>query len=114
MGTMMKSMKFTKAEKKRGHGNMEVAMSTPEYPWGLSLNLDDAALKKLGIDELPEAGDTCEIMAHAKVTRVSQSTEDGKNGGHRNVEIQITHLSLITPEDDKKLWDQAKKQRREE
>ncbi|THF64321.1 capsid staple protein [Pseudothauera rhizosphaerae] len=63
-----------------------------EYPYGLCLNLDDAALRKLGID-LPEVGKQFEIAARAVVTSVS-SHERKDDQPERYVSLQITDLAL--------------------
>jgi hypothetical protein len=103
----MHNMKFTKADK-----NMPMpAVYDSEYPWGLTVTLDAAALKKLGVDELPDAGEECEIHAHGKVTCVSQSADNENN---RSVEIQITHLMLVEKDTDDELWGKAKKDRKEQ
>ena len=96
----MIDMKFTKADKKKLNSPMAVVDSHQEYPWGLNLNLDNAALKKLGIDDLPDAGDLCSIQAIGKVVRVSQSASE-KNNGERSVEIQITNLALVSQDVEK-------------
>lgn len=112
MGTM-KSMKFTKGEAKKANSPAVLGGSYqgPEYPWGLTINLDAAALKKLGIDELPDAGDECQIMARGKVTMVSQSA--GEKYEDRRVEIQITHLDLVAKDTDDESWAKVKKDRKE-
>ena len=98
----MTDMKFTKAEKKSRYDVPVMSGNGEQYPWGLSITLDAQALKKLGISELPDAGDECEIMATGKVTRVSQSASDDETT--RSVEIQITHLSLVSQDTDDELW----------
>ena len=64
-----------------------------DYPYGLSLILDKDSLKKLGMEELPEVGETCMIHAAGEITRVSQSVSD--SGENKSVEIQITKLSVM-------------------
>jgi len=94
----MSNMKLSKRDKKRMFGApIAVGSSGPDYPWGLSLTLDTAALKKLGVDELPAAGEECMIHATGKVTRVSESANEKKTD--RGVEVQITKLALISEED---------------
>ena len=95
----MTDMKMSKAEKKGMGYASPVESSGPDYPWGLTINLDTAALKKLGMKDLPEAGDECMIHAVGKVTRVSRSA-DGKKVS-RSVEIQITNLALVCQEDER-------------
>lgn len=91
----MVDMKMSKREKKRRFSSP--VANGPDYPWGLSLSLDSAALAKLGIEELPEAGEEWVIHATGKVTRVSESANEKKT--ERSVEVQITRLALISEED---------------
>ena len=111
--TMMKpvDMKMSKSQKKRMFGVPTVAGgSGPDYPWGLSITLDAAALAKLGVTELPDAGEECMIHATGKVTRVSESATDKKTD--RSVEIQITKLALMCEDTDEEMWAKAKKDRK--
>lgn len=86
------SMERTAKEKKAAEERMKPMEAGPDFPWGLSVNLGDAELKKVGIKELPEIGDQYTIVAIAKVTRVSaNASEDSAN---RSVEFQITDLAL--------------------
>ncbi|NYT45135.1 hypothetical protein H0A64_09905 [Alcaligenaceae bacterium] len=70
----------------------EVEADTPEYPYGLRINLDDDSLKKLGITELPEVGTTMTLQARVEVVSVSQHESD--NGKHRDMSLQITDMTL--------------------
>lgn len=76
--------------------------STPKYPWGLCLSLEDETLSKLGIDgELPKAGDVIQFTALAKVTNSSTSeseTTDGATKECRRVELQITDMGVPAPD----------------
>ena len=103
----MADMKMSKSQKKRMFGPSTVASgnSGPDYPWGLSITLDTAALKKLGIEELPDAGEECMMHATGKVTSVSESAND--KGGERRVEIQITKLALACEDMDEAMWDKV-------
>ena len=95
------NMKMSKRDKKRMFGVPTVAGSSgPDYPWGLSISLDNAALKKLNVDELPEAGEECMIHAVGKVTRVSESANEKSTD--RSIEIQITKLALVDHDDEEK------------
>lgn len=53
----------------------------PKYPWGLSLDLENATLEKLGIDVTKyKVGQQIPLNIIATVTRTSMSeTEHGKN-----------------------------------
>lgn len=64
----------------------------PRYPYGLSLNLNEDSLEKLGIETLPEVGSTIHLKALAKVTSVSKDATDEKESSR--VCLQITHLAF--------------------
>ncbi len=68
----------------------------PRYPWGLSLNLEDESLQKLGIDALPEVGVTLSLTANVTVTSVS-ARDDQDGGKRRSISLQITDMALETP-----------------
>jgi len=92
------NMKLSKTKQKE---TVSPAPSKQEYPWGLTLNLEDAALTKLGIKELPEVGVECKLHGTGKVTRVSQSASERDKKETRSVEIQITKLALEHKEGDR-------------
>lgn len=91
-------MKLTKRELKTSHGNLAMVAGTegPRYPWGLELRLDEEALKKLGMTELPETGAECMVTGIGRVTAVEdrEQMEGGKTKRRRNVSIQIEKLAL--------------------
>lgn len=69
----------------------------PQYPWGLTLRLENHALEKLGLDgTMPAAGDILEFFASAKVTNVrSEERVDPTTGESKCdccVELQITAM----------------------
>lgn len=72
----------------------------PRYPWGLTVSLTERELEKLGfgVDELPEVGNMTHLMAMGTVTSVSCNETEG--GKRCRVEIQITHLSAETEDDE--------------
>jgi len=101
----MVSMKISKAEREKRYKSLETSavVDAPIYPWGLSLNLDEEALEKLGIDTLPEVGKPLLLMARVDVTSVSENkhtSEGGESRESRSVGLQITDLCL-EPEPDK-------------
>lgn len=110
--SMMKpvNMKMSKSQKRRMFGVAVPSSSVPDYPWGLSITLDAAALTKLGVTESPNAGEVCMIHAEGKVTRVSESATDKKT--ERSVEIQITKLALMCEDTDEEMWAKAKADRK--
>ena len=88
----MKSMKLTKSEAE-ATAPVEAKQDSPAYPWGLRLELNDESMKKLGLEELPEVGETMILHAKVVIDRVSQN--DTKDGGKRqDMSLQITDMSL--------------------
>lgn len=65
----------------------------PAYPYGLKIRLEEADLKKLGIKELPEVGQTVKIEAVAEICDVSYN-ESNLYGENRCIVVQITDLGL--------------------
>lgn len=94
----MVSMERTAAEKKKAEELCKAnPCDGPDYPWGLALNLGKEELDKLGVKGLPEIGEEFQLVATAKVTRVSQSaTESGTD--HKGVELQITAMAVTDPD----------------
>lgn len=88
------SMKLDpKEQKKEG----DIAYEKPLYPWGLCVELNDDALKKLGIDDLPDVDD--EMTLTASVTVTSVSARANAEGEARSMSLQITALALSEPPD---------------
>lgn len=64
----------------------------PKYPYGLSINLDDETLAKLGITTLPAVGSMMRLVATVEVTSTSQyERQDEKE---ININLQITAMEL--------------------
>lgn len=113
MAEKLADMRLTKSQKKKMFGNYCSPVAGgggPDYPWGMEITLDSVALDKLGIDELPDAGELCQIMAVGKVTRVSSSASDKKT--ERSVTVQITRLSLVAQDTDDDIYEKAKADRK--
>lgn len=64
----------------------------PAYPWGLSVNLDEETIEKLGL-ELPEVGKDLMLVARVNVTSVSANETKG-TGTNRSIGLQITDMCL--------------------
>lgn len=90
----MKDMKLTKAEKKNRNKPLEAAKASdgPEYPYGLSVELDHESMGKLGMSKLPKIGSKIKFHAHAHVKSASQ--DDSTSGSRKRVGLQITHMAI--------------------
>lgn len=95
----MISMKLTAAEAKAETmlGDAEED-GGPQYPYGLTLCIDDEMLAKLGITELPKVGAVFYIEAKAEVCSTSQYAN--QNDTDTSMSLQITDMSLSTTDDD--------------
>lgn len=89
MADKLVDMKLDPKERKK---EAELTWEPPLYPYGLSISLDDEALEKLAMSDLPDVGDTMTLTARVCVTSVSAS-ENGV-GARRNVSLQIEALGL--------------------
>lgn len=76
----------TKAQKK--------ADKKEHYPYGLEMSLENEAMDKLGIDDMPKAGAKVTVHAHAHVTNTSQHTDQGDKKLRRSMRLQITHMKV--------------------
>jgi len=90
--TSMVSMKMTAKESKAE--TMPSTMKAPEYPYGLRIRLDEEAIKKLGMKELPPVDKVVKLYAAAYVCNVS-SHDSSEGGSNRSMELQITDLALM-------------------
>lgn len=87
----LKNMKITEKEAKEDLKPSK--QNLPRYPWGLSINLDNDTLAKLGITDLPEAGAEMSIIANAKVESTGEDERaDGKK--NRRMTLQITEMAI--------------------
>jgi hypothetical protein len=71
----------------------------PAYPYGLTIQLDDETLEKLGVKDLPAVGAEILLSAKAKVTSVSVNEQQDADGDkeadkRRSVGLQITDLDV--------------------
>lgn len=69
------------------------ASKAPRYPWGLSVNLDDASLKALGLKTMPPVGSELTLQAKCCVTSSSERHEKGGSAS-RDASLQITHMAV--------------------
>lgn len=91
------SMKLTESDRKAREKEM---LSSPsyegeQYPWGLSLNLDNDTMKRLALKGLT-AGQELMLTAKVKVTSSTVSSyDDGKENA--SASLQITDMALDLP-----------------
>lgn len=82
-----------KIDKKDKDDSPEVSPAYSEdYPYGLRIDLNEDSLELLGIDSLPDVGDTMKVVAEATVERVEQNSSS--SGKHRSVCMQITAMKI--------------------
>lgn len=94
-GVKLTSMKLDPKEREKKPET--VLADRPVYPWGLTVNLDEESLDKLGMTELPAVGSALYLGANVEVTSVSDSEHTDEGGGthrHRSVSLQITEMGL--------------------
>jgi hypothetical protein len=83
-------------------------ITVPVYPYCASFAIDEATLKKLGLDwdkpeDKPQSGDMIHVAGMAKVTKVSDREEERSDGTKercRRVELQFTHLAVEDEDDE--------------
>lgn len=94
----MKDMALTAEEAKAQYGDACCAPESdkdtgPKYPWGLGLWLDEAAMKKLGMEGLPQVGTDMMLVAKVRVTGVSSREREGGEKSE-TTDLQITAMEL--------------------
>ena len=89
----MVSMKMSAEEAKEYSGTAPSADDAPEYPCGLCIDLNDDALEKLGIVELPAVGTEMTLVAMVVVTRTGAYQTHGAER-EACMGLQITDMEL--------------------
>jgi hypothetical protein len=93
------SLKMTKAEREKQYEPSKMAEDAPIYPWGLTVNLDDATIEKLGNVPMTVGA---EVMIHAYACVTSSEDRQTEGDSHRrSVSLQIKEMALA-PYDEKK------------
>lgn len=87
----MANMKLS--EKNQKDYAQPMAVSKPEYPYGLCICLDEETIAKLGITTLPKVGQAMTMQAKVEVRSVSESNSEDM-GRQRRLELQITDMGL--------------------
>lgn len=95
---MMTNMAMSKEEAQEESGAPTAGNTDelPKYPYGLELRLDDSAMEKLGITELPDVGYVMKLTALVTVTRVSMNQAQD-NDAENSMSLQITDMQLDAP-----------------
>jgi hypothetical protein len=92
--TTLTSMKISKAEREARYSEKSIATEGPMYPYGLSIQLDDESLEKLGIDVKDLAvGSTMVLVAKVEISSVSSNESTG-GPARQSASLQITEMCL--------------------
>jgi len=65
----------------------------PKYPYGLTINIDEEGLKKLGITSMPAVGTQMTLTALVEVCSTSQY-QDRSGETESSLSLQITDMEL--------------------
>lgn len=84
-----------KSKEEIGEQDTAVSSNSEEYPYGLSIGLEDDQLAKLGFSEPIEVGTVLTLKAMVTVTRCSVSQEQGRDK-ESYCSLQITDMELAT------------------
>ncbi len=90
------SMERTRSEIKGDRA--EVADEGPQFPFGLTLHLDDESIDKLGAKELPEVGTDLFLYAKVEVTEVTQHARSDGESPRRGISLQVKAMKLVKKE----------------
>jgi hypothetical protein len=85
-------LKRTSAERKADRERFDKPSSGDDYGYGLRVRLDHSHLKKLGITELPKAGDHLHVHAKAHVSSVGSHSSEGRDDRH--IELELRHMAV--------------------
>jgi len=85
------NMKMSSEE--RGEYSTANQIQEPSYPYGLSIDLDDGSMEKLGITALPKVGSEMMITAKVVVKSVSSNQYEGSDAESRMC-LQITDMEI--------------------
>lgn len=94
----MKNMKISKDENVKMEE--QCCIAEQDYPYGLSVSLEEDSIQKLGIDKLPEIGQKFALNAIVEVTSISDyQSQENRN---RCIRLQITDMELAGPPKEEK------------
>jgi hypothetical protein len=94
------SMKLDKSEQKKE--SEPLAYEKPLYPWGLSIELNDDALSKLGIKKLPDVDERMTLTARVCITSVSARANADGEAKSMSLQIEALALSDVVDDDEQK------------
>jgi len=94
----MHSMEYSEEEIKKQPDT--ICTEREKYPYGLRVDLEKEALKKLKMDRLPEVGKKMTLVALVEVISVSLSEHKGDEL-NKNVGLQITDMELKESKEDR-------------
>lgn len=97
------NMKLDPVTEKEKYAEPSTLVESPRYPWGLCIDLDDEAMKRLKLAKMPPVGESVMVLAKATVTRCSENqyqNSDGKAETRQNCALQITDLALSDVDDE--------------
>lgn len=81
------------AEERGEYTGQAIEVKEPVYPYGLSIDLDDGSMEKLGITALPKVGTEMMITAKVVVKSVSSNQYEGSDAESRMC-LQITDMEI--------------------
>ena len=85
------SMKLPKRSK-HNSDHAVVESDEPRFPFGLQLDFGNDEIEKLGMDDLPEAGEQMIVVGVGTVTNVRQT--ENKKGKDRSFTIQLEEIEV--------------------
>lgn len=94
----MTSLKLDASESKNEGAAISPDYDKPAYPYGTSIDLDETALTKLGVTDLPQVGDELGATMVLKVKSVSAYDSESTEGSRRSLCLQITDMELQSGE----------------
>lgn len=81
-------------------GQLGEAASSPKYPYGLRISLDEKAIQKMGMGDMPQVGKKMKMMAMVEVVEVRQyDRNDGDSD--RGIDLQITDMAMMANDEER-------------
>lgn len=97
-------MRYTEEEKKKEFSQQKNLLEdTPEYPYGLRIELRPEDVKKLGLEDC-DVGDVKDMMVSAVVIEKRQDP-NFKGSEQTSVELQITDINVKGKTQDETIYE---------